>query len=345
MTGGSSIQFPQESPQEAELRSEQVQLLRQQRDILSQQMREQQMLAPILYGAAGIKAIKDETGQITGFEEITDPLKARQEEVAGRLIDRQLAALKGELPDNPALLKDLATQESTLNETLRKQLGPGYATSTAGGNRLSQFGESRSNILEGGRRGDLSLAEQLGIAREQANQARTDAFLQRTGGVNTMGLGTAQGFGQAAAGYTAPLNQLLAVRQGRMQGTALREQMNQAETAMWLGFTSDTIGAVASGAGAAMSSKRLKKAITHVGADAYDDALTKLRDTPIAKWLYKREPDDREPHVGPILELSPKEIHAGDGIHISLLDYAGLLHAGVKGLEGRSTGGSRASGR
>jgi len=332
MTGGSNISFPQESPQEEALRGEQVSLLRQQRDILAQQQREQQMLAPILFGAAGIRPIKDASGQTVGFEEIPDPLKGRQDEVASRLIDRQLAALKGELPDNPALLRDLATQERTLNETLRKEMGPGYATGTAGGNRLTQFNESRNVILEGGRRGDLSLAQQLGLAREGANQARTDSLLSRAVGLNQSPLSIAQGFGQTAGGYTAPLEQLLQVRQGRMQGTMAREAMNQAETAMWLGFASDTIGAVA-GAAAAASSKRLKKDIHHVGSDAYGDALTKLRDTPIARWLYKWEPDDREPHIGPILEMSPKEIHYGDGTHISLLDYAGLLHAGIKGLE------------
>ena len=334
MTGGSNISMPGPSPTEEALQSEQVGLLRQQRDILSQQMREQQLLAPILYGAAGVKPIVDpQTGQVTGFEEVQDPLKGRQDEVASRLLDRQLAALKGELPDNPALLKDLATQESTLKETMRKNLGPGWETSTAGGNQLTNFNTFRTNTLEAGRRGDLSLAEQLGIARENANQGTLNNYLGRLAGINANPLATASGFSQAAAGYNAPLANLMTARQGRLQANIARDQSNQAETAMWLNFASDTIGAVAGGAAAAMSSKRLKKDIHHVGSDAYDEALTKLRDTPIARWLYKWEPDDREPHIGPILELSPKEIHYGDGTHISLLDYSGLLHAGLKGLE------------
>jgi hypothetical protein len=338
MGGGPTIDFPQESPQENQLRSEQVTLLRQQRDILSEQQRQQNLLAPIMFGAAGVTPVFGENpndpndkNYIVGFNETTDPLKGRQDEVASRLIDRQLAALKGELPDNPALLRDLATQERTLNETLRKELGSGYATGTAGGNRLDAFNESRNVILEGGRRGDLSLAEQLGLAREQANQSRTDALLARTGGVNTMGLPTAQGFGQAASGYTAPLQQLVQIRQGRMQGNIARAQMQQAETAMWLGFASDTIGAVAGAAAA--SSGRLKKNIRGLDKDEYEGALRKLRDTPITRYHYKWDPPGREPHIGPILEMSPKEIHYGDGTHVSLLDYAGLLHAGVKGLE------------
>jgi hypothetical protein len=318
------------------LRSEQVQLLRQQRDILSRQMREQQLLAPILYGAAGVKPVTNpQTGETIGFEEVADPLKQRQEEVASRLLDRQLAALKGELPDNPALLRDLATQEATLRETLRKELGPGFEFSTAGGSRLRDFMESREGLLEAGRRGDLSLAEQLGIAREQANQSNLNAFLGRIGGVNASPLATAQGFGQAASGYNAPLNQLLAVRQGRMQGNIARESLNQANTAMWLGFTSDLLGAVAGGAGAALaaSTGRLKKDIVPFDVGEYGKAMKKLRDTPITSWRYTWEPSTRPPHVGPILELSPRELQAGDGIHVDLLGYAGMLHAGLKSVD------------
>lgn len=340
MTGGSNISFPGESPQEQQLREEQVQLLRQQRDVLSEQMRQQNLLAPMLFNAAGITPVygqnpndPNDLKYVVGFEESPDPLKARQEEVASKLLDRQLAALKGDLPVNPALMRELDTQEAKLNETLRKNLGPGYATSTAGGNKLDQFGRFRSDTLEAARRGDLSLAEQLGLARENANSQNINQLLARATGINNNPLAVAQGFGQAASGYTAPLSQLLAVRQGRMQGTAMREQMNQAETAMWLGFTSDTIGAVASAAGAAASSGKLKKDIVPYDRSEYGRALKKLRDTPITNWRYKWESPERPPHVGPILELSPRELHLGDGIHVDLLGYSGLLHAGLKGLE------------
>jgi len=147
------------------------------------------------------------------------------------------------------------------------------------------------------------------------------------------GLATAAAFGQASQGYNSPLQQLLGVRQGRMQATAQREAMNQAETAMWLGFASDTIGAVASGVGAAMSTARLKKDITPFDVGEYGEAMKKLRDTPITRWKYKWEGDETPPHTGPILELSPEEIGVGDGTHISLLNYAGMLHAGLKSVD------------
>jgi hypothetical protein len=82
----------------------------------------------------------------------------------------------------------------------------------------------------------------------------------------------------------------------------------------------------------AMSSARLKKHITPLDPDEYSRALERVRDTPVTRWRYQWEPDDREPHIGPILELSPKEIKLDD-TRLSLLDYSGLLHAGLKGLD------------
>jgi hypothetical protein len=94
------------------------------------------------------------------------------------------------------------------------------------------------------------------------------------------------------------------------------------------------------------STARVKKDITPLDAaefkaavqakglplDAYDDALTALRDTPITRWRYTWEPDDSLPHIGPILELSPPEL-SRDGLRVDLLDYAGLTHAGLKALD------------
>ena len=82
------------------------------------------------------------------------------------------------------------------------------------------------------------------------------------------------------------------------------------------------------------SSKRLKKDIEPLDTDEYAVALTKLRDTPIVRYNYKWEPTGHRKHTGPILEMSPPDIRE-DAWRINILDYNGLLHAGVKSLDRR----------
>jgi hypothetical protein len=120
-----------------------------------------------------------------------------------------------------------------------------------------------------------------------------------------------------------------------------------------IGFNPQTVSAFApvavAGLGAAAaywSTARLKKDITPLDPaefeaaaearglplDAYDEALTSLRDTPITRWKYKWEGDEVLPHIGPILELSPPEF-SRDGLRLDMLDYAGMTHAGLKALD------------
>lgn len=96
------------------------------------------------------------------------------------------------------------------------------------------------------------------------------------------------------------------------------------------------LGQIAGSAGGALlagSSARLKRDILPLDEDEYQAALRKLRETPVTRWRYRWERDDaRAPHIGPILELSPEEIREDD-TRINLLDYAGLLHAGLRAVD------------
>ena len=91
---------------------------------------------------------------------------------------------------------------------------------------------------------------------------------------------------------------------------------------------------LASSAGAAYvgSSARFKKDILPLDQDEYDRALEKLRETPVTRWRYKWEDERRAPHIGPILELSPEEIREDD-TRVNLLDYIGLVHAGLRSVD------------
>ena len=227
------------SPAEERLRNEQTNLLRTQQSLLTEQKRQQDLLAPILFEEAGIRQVTDpETGEVTGFERIDDPNEALREEIETGFLERTRAAQRGELPVNPALLRDLKTGRETLRESLRKQLGPGFETSTPGIEALGRFGETETNVLESARRGDLTTAEALGLQRQGGNQQLIDSLLGRTGGLAARDAPIAAGFGATAAGFSNPLNFLL-------QDRAQQNQANIASSQS----RSQVIAGIAGGAG------------------------------------------------------------------------------------------------
>ena len=161
---------PPVSEEERNLQIEQTELLRQQREISQQVLEQQQLLQPILFEQAGIKTITDEEGNITGFES-DDPNRELREGIETSFLERTQQALAGELPVNPALMRQLEEEENKLNEELRKDFGSIEAarTSTPGLERIDRFNRFRTEVLENARRGDLTLAEQLSISRRGAN--------------------------------------------------------------------------------------------------------------------------------------------------------------------------------
>lgn len=207
--GGGSVSVPGPSAEERELQREQTELLRQQRDVLSRQLKQQELLAPLLFDAAGVIPIKDEkTGEIVGYEMKKDPTKEKEDAIQSLLLDRTEKALKGELPENPALLRDLGSRESELRERLFKQLGTGFETSTPGIEALEEFNTEKTNILDASRRGDLSLAEGLSLSRQAANAEKTNQLLARATGVSSFQFGGQGGFSQIAQGLGAITGQM-----------------------------------------------------------------------------------------------------------------------------------------
>ena len=236
------VVVPGPSQGELALQEEQAQLLRQQREMIQTQLDMQQLMQPILLEQAGLEPIIED-GEIVGFDRIVDPQQEQldqlqqqffeqalaelqgegdpeQAEIRQLLEERSLAALRGELPVDPGLERELSDQERELRERLRRQLGDGFETSTPGIQALSEFETRKQQLLEGARRGDLTLAEQLGLARqssqqatigdlfslgtgaEQLGQSSTAALLSQAAGVSGLAdpsaLGAlASGFGQA----------------------------------------------------------------------------------------------------------------------------------------------------
>ena len=125
---------------------------------------------PFVYKGAGlIAALRG--GRIIGFERCADPNQALRGDIETKLLQRSQAALAGTFHSTRAW--SAASRAATLLQgTLAQQLGPGYATSTPGMQALATQGQRAEELRYGARTGQLTLAEQLGLQREQASEAR-----------------------------------------------------------------------------------------------------------------------------------------------------------------------------
>lgn len=205
-------------------------------------------------------APKSATQGIIGFEQTADSNAALAKEIETGLLNRTLAALKGELPADPALTRQLGESRDLLRENLRKQLGKGFETSTPGIQALGDFTKKESELLDAARRGDLTLAEQLSLARSGAEDTKLSNILNRALGTATSQQSIAQGFGQAAQNF----NPALSFFQNKENIATQLAVANAQARASTIG---SLFGAIGTGVGVAvgMSDRRLKSNIRLVG--------------------------------------------------------------------------------
>lgn len=199
---GSSVKVPPPTAEERELQKNQAELLALQREIIENQQAQNAVLLPFLAEQEGYDVEVDANGNLTKITKRFDPDDAKRQELESGYLDRALKALKGELPVDPGLEEGLQKQEEDLRQRLASQLGPGYETSTPGIEALDQFFRTSEILRDGARTGQLTLAEQLGITREQqdiySRQASQDVLRQSAIGDP---LTFAGAFGQTARGY------------------------------------------------------------------------------------------------------------------------------------------------
>jgi hypothetical protein len=217
---GKGADSPKLSGAEKDLIKTQKQLLEEAAGVVREQLGVYDLLSPILYEQAGLKPTMDAQGNITGFEKLGDPLGDKYKQIEGMFADRTLSALKGELPVDPGLMRDLGEQEQQLRESMFKQLGPGWETSTPGIEALGDFMERKNILIEQARRGDLSMASQLGMGVGGFSSGRTGDFLGRTGAVMGQPTSMASLFTGISGGYNSPLATYGAARQAASQQTA-----------------------------------------------------------------------------------------------------------------------------
>lgn len=223
-------------------------LQKMQMDALTKQGKVADMLLPYQLKNMGLNATMGADGAIQSISE--DPLHAQSQQLQKQFMDmsmsqlqaqqanapganqitklqqdRTLAALKGELPVNSALTRELGDQETILRDTLRRQLGTGFETSDPGIRSLATFNQRKNETMDAARRGDLSLSDQLSQARS----------------AGTFGQGMSSG--QLA-------EQLRGVNLGQLMSgsSSLSPFINNLNTPQQLGYQQQNLGLMASDA-------------------------------------------------------------------------------------------------
>jgi len=263
---------PKPSAEELALRREQTELLRLQRDLMEQQLRQYNLLAPFLYEQMGLtprygdptqaltgyrapdgsiitpekyEALKrgdglprfvrnlfkdaiggmldkfepvyeDRAGQIIGFDKIESEEDRLRAEIERGLLERSLKALRGELDVSPMLERELGEREMTLREALMRQLGPGFETSSPGIEALTKNTTLATELREAARRGELTLAEQLSLARGADRRSEGAYFMGGVSGIP----GMSPNFAGLATAFQSPISNFFNDRQLRAQVSA-----------------------------------------------------------------------------------------------------------------------------
>lgn len=222
------VSVPGPSPEERDLQRNQAELLALQRTIIEEQRQQNQILLPFLAQQEGFTVQTDSNGNITGITMNADETARRDQEneITRLLGERSLAALKGELPVDPGLEKDLSVQEQELRNRLTQQFGPGYETSSPGVEALEEFRRTSEILRFGARTGQLTLAEQLGITREQQNQfsRQSSGDVLRTSAIGDP-LTFAGAFGQTARGFGQAQIPFIQQRDMQLRGSIANAQM------------------------------------------------------------------------------------------------------------------------
>ena len=222
-----------------------IESLRDQRTQVAEAMRLQDLLAPYLYQQAGITP-RLEGGRIVGFDRVPDPHQALRSDIETQLLQRSQKALRGELEVDPGLERGIAQNLRLTRQAGLQQVGPGWETSTPGIQAMAEQGQRAEELRYGARTGQLTLAEQLGLQREQANEARQSRQFQQLGGA--FGLPGTRGAG--TSNYLSSLSQALGLGQRERQGQFQANQFNAQQPS----FMSEMLGILGPLSGMAVGS-------------------------------------------------------------------------------------------
>jgi hypothetical protein len=187
-------------------------------DLLREQRSMQDILAPYFFKQVGLQP-RYEGGKIVGVDEAMDPTSRMRRDLERGFLERSQKALRGELDLDPALEREIAEGTRLQEEAMRQQLGPGWETSTPGIQARATANQRAAELRSASRRGELTLSEQLGLARGTGNEAIRAAGLANLGGA--AGLASRLPLAGAVGSAFGPY---MAERQGRFQAAQLNAQ-------------------------------------------------------------------------------------------------------------------------
>ena len=249
--GGSKVRMP-EPTSRAGAPGHQLQSLREQRALQQENLRTSDLLAPAMYRAAGLKPTCPRAESPASKR---SPTRIEPPELILRhkLLERSRKALRGELGFDPAwrggLLNSNAPSQYP-SAAARPWLRPSSAELEA----LATQGQRAEELRYGARTGQLTLAEQLGLQREQASEARQQRQFSQLGGA----LGVSQQRGAGTSNYLQGIQSALGLG---LQGRGQQAQMAQFQASQpgFLDFLGQLlltgVGGASAGAGAAFGKK------------------------------------------------------------------------------------------
>lgn len=179
------------APDQSEIdnRNTQTDILKQQLAIAQQQQAYGNAIAPLQLIQSGYspEAVADDYQAQPGetvvpiggkqYRIARDPneasLDAQNREISLASGARTLAALKGELPVDPAVEQDITRGRQELMEELRNRLGPGFETSDPGMRALSEYDRNTTAIRYQVRTGELNSANAIAMNTQGGMQRRS----------------------------------------------------------------------------------------------------------------------------------------------------------------------------
>ena len=165
--------LPPESPEDIAFRS-------QQRERLTESQRIEDLLFPQILGSVsgdlGLTPVYDSEGNFVRF----DQREKTEKELLGEQIElaelqRQSAALKGEIPVDPLVEESLADTRRVAEERALQTLGPGWETSTPGINLMGELAQTEAGVRGAFSRGEItsSAARRDILAGRQFQEGQT----------------------------------------------------------------------------------------------------------------------------------------------------------------------------
>jgi len=182
---------------------------------------------------------------------MTDAQKL-QYDVTKATAQRELDALNGNLPVDPALEQSLDLSDQATKERLAQQLGPNWQSSTAGANAMQQQNQSRNITEEEARRGDITTMAGINQSNQNTNLANSQATTNDINSFDTRYL-------PMIGAYNAAQQPLEAQQKMQFQTNQDNAQLSQANSGGWMSMLG-TLG----GGGMGALSNYLKPAASSV---------------------------------------------------------------------------------